>query len=342
VTNQCLLGYTTLIMDQQKGKNKKIVVIGGGTGTFVALSGLKKYSVQLSAIITMMDSGGSTGRLRDQLGVLPPGDLRQALVALSRSDKLWRDLFLYRFENGDLKGHNFGNIFISTLEKVTGSFEKALEVAKTILDSSGDVIPVTFSKSELCVELSNDRIIEGETHIDAPIEQDMRAPIKRAFLKPEVHANKKAVNAILSADLVVIGPGDLYTSIIPNLLVSGISDAINKSKAEVVFVMNLMTKYGQTTGFTASDHLADLEKYINHSVDTVIVNTEKPDDESLSWYEISHEAVVEDDLDHSKLKLVHSDLIDVTPIPQTPGDSIKRSLIRHDPDKLAEALISLL
>lgn len=329
-------------MNKQKEKNKKIVVIGGGTGTFVALTGLKKYPVNLSAIITMMDSGGSTGRLRDQLGVLPPGDLRQALVALSCSDKLWRDLFLYRFDQGDLKGHNFGNIFISTLEKVTGSFEQALEVAKIILDSSGDIIPVTFSKSELCVELSSGRMIEGETHIDEPIEQEMRAPIKRAFLKPAAQANNKAIDAILSADLVVIGPGDLYTSIIPNLLVSGISDAMNRSKAEIVFVMNLMTKYGQTTDFTASDHLADLEKYIKKSVDTVLINTEKPDDESLSWYEISHETVVEDDLHNSNLKIVRSNLIDVTPIPSILGDTIKRSLIRHDPDKLAKSLISLL
>ena len=134
---------------------RKIVVIGGGTGTFVALTGLKRYSVELSAIITMMDSGGSTGRLRDQLGVLPPGDLRQALVALSHTEKIWRDLFIYRFENGDLKGHNFGNIFLSALEKITGSIEKAIELAVFILDVEGKVLPVTFAQAQLCVELAD-------------------------------------------------------------------------------------------------------------------------------------------------------------------------------------------
>ena len=327
-----------MTMDQ----NKKIVVIGGGTGTFVALSGLKKYPLHLSAIITMMDSGGSTGRLRDQLGVLPPGDLRQALVALSRSDKLWRDLFLYRFENGDLRGHNFGNIFISALVKVTGSLERAVEVATTILDSSGDIIPVTFSKSELCVELGDGRIIEGETHIDEPIEQGVRAPIKRAFLHPEIEANPKAIQAITNADLVVIGPGDLYTSIIPNLLVKGVAEAIDQAKGKVVFVMNLMTKYGQTTDFTASDHLADLAKYINHSIDTIIINNSKPDQEAITRYEASHEAVVEDDMKDENIAVVRADVVDTVHVEMSESDSLKRSLIRHDPDKLAQVLVSLL
>ena len=325
-------------MDQ----NKKIVVIGGGTGTFVALSGLKKYPLHLSAIITMMDSGGSTGRLRDQLGVLPPGDLRQALVALSRSDKLWRDLFLYRFENGDLRGHNFGNIFISALVKVTGSLERAVEVATTILDSSGDIIPVTFSKSELCVELADGRTIEGETHIDEPIEQGVRSPIRRAFLHPEIEANPKAIQAITNADLVVIGPGDLYTSIIPNLLVKGVAEAIDQAKGKVVFVMNLMTKYGQTTDFTASDHLADLAKYINHSIDTIIINNSKPDQEAITRYEASHEAVVEDDMKDENIAVVRADVVDTVHVEMSESDSLKRSLIRHDPDKLAQVLVSLL
>src|SRR3989344_4242384 len=201
---------------------KRVVVIGGGTGTFVALTGLKKYPVHLSAIITMMDSGGSTGRLRDQLGVLPPGDLRQALVALAESDKLWRDLFLYRFVNGDLKGDNFGNIFISALEKVTGSIEAAVECAGMILDTRGDAIPVTFTDSQLCVELADGRIIKGETHIDEPEELDIRPRITRAYLEPNAQANQQAITALQKADLIVIGPGDLYTSIIPNLLVDGI------------------------------------------------------------------------------------------------------------------------
>lgn len=326
----------------QKIADKRIVVIGGGTGTFVALTGLKKYPVYLSAIVTMMDSGGSTGRLRDQLGVLPPGDLRQALVALSRSDKLWRDLFLYRFENGDLKGHNFGNIFISALEKVTGSLEQAIDVATMILDAQGDVIPVTYTKAELCVELTDGRKIEGETHIDEPTEQEVRTPIKRAYLNRKAKPNPLAVQAISEANLIVIGPGDLYTSIIPNLLVTGIADAIAASKAKKVFVMNLMTKFGQTTDFTANGHLADLAKYINGSIDTVLVNTKLPDKEALSWYEASHESVVEDNINTTSLQVIRADLLDVTIIKKSHVDTLKRSLIRHHPGKLARQLIALL
>jgi uncharacterized cofD-like protein len=321
---------------------KNIVVIGGGTGTFVALSGLKKYPVHLSAIVTMMDSGGSTGRLRDQLGVLPPGDLRQALVALSRSDKLWRDLFLYRFENGDLKGHNFGNIFISALEKVTGSFKEAIQVATTILDVDGDIIPVTFSKSELCVELADGRVIEGETHIDEPAELEDRKPIVRTFLQPEVEANPLALEAVASADLIVIGPGDLYTSIIPNLLVHGIAQSIDKSPAKVVFVMNLMTKFGQTTHFTALDHIHALSAYINHSIDTILMNSQQPEQEALKWYEASQEVIVKNDVTDKSVHVVEADLVDTTIIQKSSSDALKRSLIRHDPDKLARQLVALL
>lgn len=322
--------------------NKRIVVIGGGTGTFVTLTGLKNYPVHLSAIITMMDSGGSTGRLRDQLGVLPPGDLRQALVALSSSDKLWRDLFLYRFENGDLKGHNFGNIFISALEKVTGSFADAIDVANMILDTEGDVIPVTFEKADLCVELVNGTIIEGETHIDEPEEQDERPRIKRAYLSPGVPANHDALTAIEKADLIVIGPGDLYTSIIPNLLVEGVSEAIQQSDAKKVFVMNLMTKYGQTTHYTAADHVHDLQTYIDGALNIVLINNKQPDPKALSWYEQAQEEVVHDDLNGQTFQSVRASLLDSVFIQKSSADTLKRSLIRHDPEKLAKALNALL
>ena len=169
-----------------KKRLPKVVVIGGGTGSFVALSGLKKYPLDLSAIVTMMDSGGSSGRLRDELGVLPPGDVRQCLVALSSSSKLLRDLFNYRFEDGDLKGHNFGNLFLSALEKSTGNIKKAiLEVGK-ILRIQGRVIPVTFGKSDLCVDLTDGRRIIGETHVGIVESKVKRSEIKKAFLRPKV------------------------------------------------------------------------------------------------------------------------------------------------------------
>lgn len=324
-------------------QSKRIVVIGGGTGTFVALSGLKEHPVHLSAIVTMMDSGGSTGRLRDQLGVLPPGDIRQTLIALSESDEIWRQLFTFRFANGELRGHNFGNLFLSALEKMTGSFTKAIDVAERLLQTKGDVIPVTFKQAELCVELEDGRIIEGETHIDEPAEKE-RAPIKRAFLKPKVTANKDALKAIGKADLVLIGPGDLYTSLLVNLLVNGVAGALKESKAKIIYVLNLMTKFGQTTHYKASDHVADINKYLGRNVlDCVLVNTTKPDKKSLRWYTQHKEEPVTDDLpDSNGYKVIRADLLSVTKAKKADADALRRSFIRHDPEKLAKVVISLL
>src|ERR1035437_8639171 len=229
---------------------------------FVVLSGLKKYNVELAAIITMMDSGGSSGKLRDELGVLPPGDVRQCLVALAKSSKLLREMFNYRFDEGGLKGHTFGNIFLSTLTTTTGSMKMAIEEVGKILRIQGRVIPVTYNKSDLCIELEDGSIIEGETHIDEVESREQRARIIRAFLKPEAKANPDAIEAIKDADAIIIGPGDLYTSIIPNLLVKGIQPAIKASKGKKIYVLNLMTKYGQTTRHTAKDHVKDLEQYV--------------------------------------------------------------------------------
>ncbi|MBI2036267.1 YvcK family protein [Candidatus Microgenomates bacterium] len=327
----------------ESGQKSKIVVIGGGTGTFVALSGLKKYPVELTAIVTMMDSGGSSGKLRDELGVLPPGDIRQCLVALAKSSKLLRDMFNYRFEEGGLKGHNFGNIFLSTLAKTTGSMKKAISEVGKILRISGKVVPVTFSKSDLCVELTDGKVIIGETHIDELEKRERRARIKTAFLKPAVSANPDAISAILDANAVIIGPGDLYTSIIPNLLVRGVKRALQKSKARKIFVLNLMTKYGQTTNYKASDHIADLEKYVGRGVlDAVLINTKKPRREALDWYSDFEEYPLVDDLgDGRAMVMVRANLIKDVLLEKEKADTLKRSIIRHDPEKLAREIIKL-
>lgn len=324
-------------------KLPKVVVIGGGTGSFVALSGLKKYPIDLTAIVTMMDSGGSSGRLRDELGVLPPGDIRQCLVALATSSKLLRELFTYRFEEGDLKGHNFGNIFISSLEKTTGSMKKAITEVGKILRIHGHVAPVTFKKADLCVELVNGKIIEGETHIDE-VETKMNRPrIKNAYLKPSVTANPMALNAIAEANYILVGPGDLYTSIIPNLLVKGVASALKKSKAQKIYVMNLMTKYGQTTHYTAKDHINDLEKYIGEgTINTILLNTKRPTKETLSWYEDFDEQPVLDDLSEAKYSVVRADLLKNIVLKKNPTDSLKRSIIRHDSVKLAKAVMEII
>lgn len=321
---------------------KKITILGGGTGTFVSLSGLKNYPLDLSVVVTMMDSGGSTGRLRDQLGVLPPGDLRQCLVALSEAPQFWRKLFLYRFDKGDLRGHNFGNIFLSALEKVTGNYQKVVDTASFILKTKGRVIPVTYKQTHLCVKYANGHILKGEGTIDENSGETSK--IVRAFVEPEVMANPKALTQILRSDYIIIGPGDLYTSIIPILLIAGISDAIVKTKAKLIYVANLTTKRGQTTNYSALDHLRDLQTYLRRVVDCVIINNGKVPKYMLDWYAKDKERLVEDDLDlnDKKIKVIRADVVDIHQYAKREEDNITRSIMRHDAVKLAKTINAIL
>lgn len=324
-------------------KIPRVITIGGGTGSYVTLMGLKKYDLKLTAIVTMTDSGGSSGKLRDELGVLPPGDVRQCLVALSESSKLLRDMFNYRFEGGGLKGHSFGNIFLSTLEKNTGSMKKAISEIGKILRIKGNVVPITFSKSDLCVELEDDKKIIGETHIDVVDKIEKRAKIVEAFLEPKAEINEDAKKAIDQADFIIIGPGDLYTSIIPNLLVNGAADAIKNSKAKKIFVMNLMTKYGQTTLYSAKNHVDDLEKYLGKNVfDYVLINSKMPHRNTLSWYEEYGEHPVANDLKDSNYKVLSKNLIRDVIVKADRNDVLRRGIIRHDPEKLAAEIIKII
>ena len=264
---------------------KNIVVIGGGTGTYIVLTGLKEYPVNLSAIVAMSDSGGSTGILRDELGALPPGDIRRALVALSQSPQIIRDLFNYRFENGGLGGHSFGNLFLTALEKITGDFEKAVEEAGKILSIRGQVIPVTKDSTHLHAILEDGTEIAGETNIDIP-KHDGTVRIEKVFLEPSAKIFEETAQAIKDADLIIIGPGDPYTSIIPNLLVKGMAEALRASKAKKIAVMNLMSKWGETHEFAASDMVREILKYSGfEKFDCVICNTAKMDSELVSAYE---------------------------------------------------------
>lgn len=326
-------------------KKTKITIIGGGTGSFTALLGLKKYPVYLRAIVTMMDDGGSSGRLKDELGVLPPGDIRQCIIALAKSTILLRELFNYRYSEGDLKGHTFGNIFLSTLEKKTGSIKKAIKVVGKILNIRGEVIPVTYDKSTLCVELSDGTTIRGEHHIDVSDNIEERDRINKAYLDPKPTPSEDAINAIETSDYILIGPGDLYTSVIPNLIVPKISSALKKTKAKKIYVLNIMTKFGQTTNYTAKDHIKDLEKYIGKGVlDIVLINNEKPSPQALQWYQKFKEIPVLDDLDNSsKYKVFRARLIkDLLINGKAEGDILRRSIIRHDPNKLAKKIIGII
>jgi len=319
-------------------KRKKIVVIGGGTGTFTVLSGLKKYPFDLTAIVAMADDGGSTGTLRDELGVLPPGDVRQCLVALSSSDKLMRDLMNYRFAAGGLKGHNFGNLLLSALEKVTGSFDSAVEKAGEVLRIRGKVVPVTLSKIRLHAQLANGKILKGEHNIDMP-KGAARSRIVRAWLSPAARANPAAIRAIREADVIIIAPGDLYTSLAPNFLVRGVSDAIRKSKALKVQVANLMNKVQHTKGFSLQDLAAAVERYIGGPLDKVIYNNKLPAKTLLKKYARQGEEPVPagpDGLD--KKRFVGAQLTAIKARTAQKGDALARSFIRHDPARLAKTI----
>lgn len=321
---------------------KKVTVIGGGTGTFVDLSGLKDLPIDLAAVVTMMDSGGSTGRLRDQLGVLPPGDIRQCLVALSEASDLWRKLFVYRFVSGDLQGHTFGNLFISALEKVSSNYDEVLQTASYVLKTKGHVYPVTYEKTNLAVEYANGRVVHGEGEIDENNKEENR--ITRAFLQPEVKAHEKAIQRILDSDIIIIGPGDLYTSIVPVFLAGGMSEAMVQTKAKIFYMMNLMTKRGQTNRYTAMDHVTDLVKYAKHLPDFVIYNTSAFPTVALQRYQKLGESIVTDDLKQKGYggTVMYKDLIDSTIQEKQESDRLTRSIIRHDPQKIARIFSTLI
>lgn len=320
---------------------KKVVTIGGGTGTFTVLSGLKKYPLELTAIVTMSDDGGSSGMLRDEYGVLPPGDVRQSLVALSDAGPVMRKLFNHRYQGGALKGHNFGNIFISTLEQVTGSLDTALDVISKVLNIRGRVIPVTFSKVKLLVELNNGKLIHGEDALRG-YQLVSRFGIKRIHLQPKAVANPKALQAIKEADIIIVGPGHLYGSLIPNFLVQGISKAFAKSKAKKIYVANLMNRHGHTDGFSIGDYVEVLERVIgeNGVFDAVVYNTKMPSQALLKRYSDEGEPV-SGDKGKNGFKLVGTNLLSENKVKPKKGDTLswQRALIRHDPDKLAKAIL---
>lgn len=322
---------------------KKVTVIGGGTGTFIVLSGLKEHDdLDLAAIVTMMDSGGSTGRLRDQLGVLPPGDLRQCMVALSDAPELWRKLFLYRFENGDLKGHNFGNIFLSALEKVCDDYSTVIDTASYVLNIRGKVIPITMQTSHLCVEYANGTVLEGEAVIDE--DNPERSRIRRAFLHPEVPANPEALGRIAESDVIIIGPGDLYTSIVPVLLADGVRDALRNSRAKIIYNLNLMTKAGQTSGYAGSDFLADLTHYAGRAPDVIVTNNGQIPSSIRAWYADHEEIPVHNDLAAKGYQgtVIEEDVVNRVRITTEEADELTRSMLRHDTEKLTPVLLRII
>lgn len=318
-------------------KKPKIVCIGGGTGTYQVLLGLRKYPVDLAAIVTMSDSGGSSGRLREELGILPPGDVRRALMALSSfrlRKNTMKQLFEFRFNNGELAGHSLGNLLLAALIQITGREDLAISEAAKILEISGQVLPVTTDKTELRVILVDGTIIRGEKNIDFR-QIKPNVPIKKAYLSPKGKIFSGAKKAISEADLIVLGPGDLYTSIVPNLLVSGICQAIECSKGKIVYICNLMTKHGETDGFPASSFIREIKKYLGktaNKLSVVIVNTKVRLPISVAkWYKkYKSEPVKFDKENINGVKII------------TGSFATTGKFIRHNPQKTARTIVKLL
>ena len=318
---------------------KKVVTLGGGTGNFTVLRGLKKYPLDLTAVVSMADDGGSTGVLRDELGVLPPGDVRQCLVALSDSSKLMRNLMNYRFDNGCLQGHSFGNLLLSALEKVTGSFETSVEEVSRKMNIKGKVLPITTNEVRLKMILDNNKILngEGEIYLSEEIDQGFRS----IFLEPIPKVNQRAIDAIMNADLIVLGPGGLYSSLIPLLLVEGVSKALRETKAEKVFVVNLMNRKGQTTGFTTNGYLKEIRRYLGKDVfDFIVVNDGKPPQELVEVYAKEGE-LIENDLMEEE-RVIVADLLSSKLKQADKVDLMARNLIRHDRKKLTQILMGII
>ncbi|MEJ2348043.1 MAG: YvcK family protein [Patescibacteria group bacterium] len=279
-------------MGARKEIKKRITVIGGGTGTYTVLSGLKKYPVALSAVISMCDSGGSTGRLRKELNMLPPGDIRRAILALSDlpfASKTLEGVFDFRFANGkSLAGHSVGNILLAALVQITGSMDRAIDEAARIFNLSGDICPVTLDKTNLVAILEDGTRVFGESKIDMR-NFKLEYPISKVYLTPKAKIFRKAALAIESSDLIILGPGDLYTSIIPTLLVEGMTQALKRSKGKIVFIVNLVTKRGETDNFAASDFLKAIMPYLGIASDNlnyVVVNKDisMTKNKIANWY----------------------------------------------------------
>ena len=309
-------------------RGPRVVALGGGTGLSTLLAGLKFFTNNITAIVTVTDTGGSSGRLRDEMDVLPPGDIRSCLVALADAEPLIRDLFQYRFVEGDgLTGHSFGNLFITALSKVTGDFEKAIRASSKVLAIRGRVIPSSLEKVTLVGEFTDGSVAEGETTIT-----EQHKPLRRIRLKPaDCAAPPEALEAIENADLIILGPGSLYTSILPNVLLREIRDALLKTEATKAFIINIMTQPGETDGYSAFDHV---RVFVEHTdprlIDLCVVNVKTVPPEMIQKYREKGAELVRLDLDRIREKgyqVVEGALLKVD------------GQVRHDPVELSRLIL---
>jgi len=308
---------------RMRRRGPKVVVIGGGTGLSTLLHGLKECTDNLTAIVTVADDGGSSGRLRQELGLLPPGDLRNCITALAEAEPLMTLLFQYRFGEGlGLDGHSFGNLFIAAMAGVTGDFGQAIRQSSKVLAVRGRVLPSTMESVTLCAELANvQQQVQGESQIPKG-----GAPIERVFLQPdEVRGYGEAVQALLGADMIVVGPGSLYTSLLPNLLVRDIAAAIRASDAVHIYVCNVATQPGETDGYSAGDHVRAIENHVGEGLfDYVLVNDNLQGNLPANLNSRMVEPVAE-----GNYRVWPADLVDA------------EAAWRHDPHRLAQTLLAI-
>jgi len=317
------------LLETRLKRGYKIVTIGGGTGLSTLLRGLKRYTANLSAVVTVSDDGGSSGRLQKELGVLPPGDIRNCLVALADDEALVTDLFRYRFREGEgLTGHSFGNLFLAAMTGITGNFDEAIKVSSRVLNIKGRVLPATLGVARLCATLVDGTIVEGESNISKATK-----PIKDVFFDPPYAAPlDEVIEAIRDADAIVLGPGSLYTSIMPNLLVDRVAREVEASSAIKIYVCNVMTQPGETDAFTASAHVKTLlDQARAHVCDIVVVNDQLPSKLRSIYAEEGQLPVLVDEREIAKLgvKVVRAQVISET------------ENVRHDSEKLARVIMEI-
>ncbi|MFH0855384.1 MAG: YvcK family protein [Candidatus Omnitrophota bacterium] len=324
--------FDIIYQNRQLSRGPKVVVIGGGTGLSVLLTGLKQFTTNLSAIVTVADDGGSSGRIREEFGMLPPGDIRNCLVALADAPALMRELFQFRFDtNSALSGHSFGNLFITVMTQLTGDFEKAIKETSRVLALRGQVIPSTLNKVVLVAEHKDGTTTVGENKIPKT-----HRSINKVYLNPaQSLATPDAIKAIKEAQVIVLGPGSLYTSIIPNLLIQEITEAVSSSQALKVYVCNAMTQPGETDGFVASEHIKVL---VGHShpriIDYCIVNTGEIPQSVLKRYSQQGSYLVVND--RKKIEEMGYRVI------EDEFGITEEGVIRHDPEKLAKIVLGLI
>lgn len=321
----------TLYRRKKLNKGPKVVAIGGGTGLSMLLRGIKKITNNITAVVTVGDDGGSSGRLREEMGVLPPGDIRNCIAALADDEDLITTLFQYRFNVGEgLKGHSFGNLFLTALCSITGNMVRAVRESSNVLSIRGRVLPATLDDMKLAAEMEDGRVIHGESSIP-----EAEGKIKRLFTEPSnCKALPEVISAIKDADLIIMGPGSLYTSVIPNLLVKEISEAVSKSKAKKIYVCNIMTQHGETDNYSVSSHVNAILSHSGypHILDAVLVNNSIPKNISPAYAKHGSYPVVLDNenLNPTGVKLVSSKLIE--------EEKSRDGLVRHSSSRVARAV----